>query len=241
MEWKVENLKYDNFGHCDLKRNDNVICGYCDICKVIGEAAVLTGKWEDIENWQKENWKNTTLTRMRIKELRQKELKKLCIKTGNSNNLKHQFITIGLPKDYSLCNMVKLIENIQKNDLYGLKDSVASYEWYSDKNPDGGNLHIHMLVLNNEKQYRPHALAKRLAKKFGIQANFVDVINSNDDFNNRLRYICGVKNDIKKQVHCDQDDLWREENCLPRLSIGFHFSLRLMIVGLLGFDPTPLE
>ncbi len=242
MDWKVENLKYDNDGNCDLKRNDNVICGYCDICEIIGDAAVLVNnKWDTLEDWQKDNWKMTMQTRMRIKQMKKKELKKLYIESGNSNCLKHQLITISLPIDYSLCNMVKNIENIQEKNLYGLKDSIASYEFYSEKHPEGGNLHIHLLVLNNDKQYRPHALAKIIAKKFGIASNFVDVVNSNEDFNNRLKYVCGVKNDTKKQVYCDKDDLWRESKGLQRVSMGFHFSLRKMVINLLGFDPTPME
>ncbi len=100
MDWKVENLKYDADGNCDLKRNDNVICGYCDICEIIGEAAVFGNKWETLEDWQKDNWKMTMTTRLRIKEMKKKELKRLYIESGNSNSLKHQLITISLPIDY---------------------------------------------------------------------------------------------------------------------------------------------
>ena len=207
--YKVENLKYDCEGNCDGVRNDWVWCGYCDKCNYLAKASE---KGE--EEWRKWNWECTMLSQMKIKKARAKALKELYISTDNENCLKHTFLTIALPEDYSLPDMVKTVEKVQSKDLYGLGDSIASYEWYSEKKPEGGNLHVHLLAVNNTKKYKPSVIAKKIAKLFNIETNFVDVVNGNEDFLNRLNYVCGQK--CEGKVACNEKDReWRKREGLP--------------------------
>ncbi len=224
--YKVDGLKYDFEGHCDGPRNEWVWCGACSKCQYMAETAVDTGKWESPEAWKKWNWEQVMLMRLKTKVAKRRALKELYLKTGNENSLKHTFVTIALKEDYSLPDMVKKVEKIQKNDLYGLGDSIASYEYFSDKHPEGGNLHVHLLAVNNHKKYKPSVIARRVASLFKIESNFVDVINGNDDFCNRLNYVCGIKQGPEKAKFVDKDKKWRYENDLPRVTYDSPFSLR---------------
>ncbi len=224
--YKVDGLKYDFEGHCDGPRNEWVWCGACSKCQYMAETAVDTGKWESPEAWKKWNWEQVMLMRLKTKVAKRRALKELYLKTGNENSLKHTFVTIALKEDYSLPDMVKKVEKIQKNDLYGLEDSIASYEYFSDKHPEGGNLHVHLLAVNNHKKYKPSVIARRVASLFKIESNFVDVINGNDDFCNRLNYVCGIKQGPEKAEFVDKDKKWRYENDLPRVTYDSPFSLR---------------
>lgn len=223
--YKVDGLRYDNEGCCDGVRNDWVWCGSCPKCDYLAETAVETGKWADKTEWRKWNWENVELAKIRIKIAKKRALKELYLKTGNENSLKHTFVTIALKKEYSLPDMVKMVEKVQKNNLYGLGDSIASYEYFSEGSPDGGNLHVHMLAVNNTKKYKPSVIAKKMASLFKIETNFVDVINGNDDFLNRLNYVCGIKKNGKEDF-VDKDAQWRSENNLPRVTYQLPFSLR---------------
>ena len=237
--YKVDGLKYDNEGCCDGVRNDWVWCGSCPKCEYLGETAVSTGKWESITAWKRWNWENVEMARIRVKIAKKKALKELYLKTGNENSLKHTFVTIALYKEYSLPNMVKMVEKVQKNNLYGLGDSIASYENFSSKHPEGGNLHVHLLAVNNTKKYKPSVIAKKLANLFKIEPNFVDVINGNDDFLNRLNYVCGIKKNGKDEF-VDKDNVWRQENDLPRVTYELPFSLREKAEKLIKADTTSM-
>ncbi len=219
--YKVDKLYYDHDGYCDINRNDLIMCGYCERCNYTAECYEGGASL-----WKKKNWEYTMIARIKIKKAREKALRDLYISTGNENSLKHTWCTIGLPKDYSLQKMIICVEKIQAKDLYGLGDSVASYEWYSETSPDGGNLHIHLLAVNNTKKYKPGTIATKLAKFFGIKANFVDVINGNSDFLNRVNYVCGIKDSKEKNIYAEKDKEWRKLKELPHVTCGLPENLR---------------
>ncbi len=227
--YKVDGLRYGLDGHCDGERNDWVWCGTCAKCQYLAETAVETGKWESPEAWKKWNWEQVMLMRLKTKVAKRKALKELYLKTGNENLMKHTFVTIALKEDYSLPDMVKTVEKIQAKDLYGLGDSIASYEYFSDKHPEGGNLHVHLLAVNNNKKYKPSVIAARLSNLFKIESNFVDVSNGNDDFLNRLNYVCGIKTCSEKSKYVDKDKKWRQANNLPRVTYALPFTLRAKV------------
>lgn len=236
--YKVDGLRYGLDGHCDGERNDWVWCGACGKCQYLAETAVETGKWESPEAWKKWNWEQVMLMRLKTKVAKRKALKELYLKTGNENLMKHTFVTIALKEDYSLPDMVKTVEKIQARDLYGLGDSIASYEYFSDKHPEGGNLHVHLLAVNNNKKYKPSVIAARLSNLFKIESNFVDVMNGNDDFLNRLNYVCGIKTCAEKSKYVEKDQKWRSENNLPRVTYALPFTLRAKVEKMIENDTT---
>lgn len=203
-------MKFDKDGCCDGNLNDYRWCGYCAACNYRWKAV-----GGDIDERRKSNWEWCMLYDKKMQAAKAKALRALWLSTGNENCIKHTFLTISLPKDYDLKKMLNLTEKIQSSNLYGLGDSIASFEWFSEKNPDGGNLHIHLLVVNGTKKYKPSVVARKVALKFGIEDNFVDIINGNSDFLHRLNYVCGIK---VKGSFVGRDRKWRLDNELPQVT-----------------------
>lgn len=119
----------------------------------------------------------------------------------------HQFITIALPIEYSIN---KLKNQITKKINKWLSGSKCVVERYSKS---GDNLHIHIL---KEGIYSKPKIIRDLSRKFKIDKNFVDVRSSTKkvDYDNRVKYISGNKNDEIKMEHVEKDAVWRKENDL---------------------------
>lgn len=212
-KWKTEGMIYDKEGHCGGARNSWLWCGYCDHCyNLSGDRNKKLYPTHD--SWAKWLWEQNIETKKEWKKAKQKAYRKLMLKTGNANGMRHSFITIALPKDYSLQKMMKTLCRIQSKGLYGLRESISCVEWFSDQHPDGGNLHIHILAFRGDTKYKPSVIAKQLSKAFKIESNFVDVNNHDCDMLTRLNYICGKKSGTKDD-HCSKDRKWRREVNLP--------------------------
>ena len=117
----------------------------------------------------------------------------------------HQFITVALPNDYAIKDILRYIDNPHK-----WCKGLVSIEKYSKA---GENLHLHIL---KEGYYSKSKIIRDLSRKFKIATNFIDVRRGTEptDWNNRLSYIKGIKMDTEKMEHVEKDKTWRIENNL---------------------------
>jgi len=101
----------------------------------------------------------------------------------------------------------KTVERIIKKDVMGMGNMMACIEWYSDKHPEGGNPHVHMLVEPRGKT-RFGAKVKKMAQMFQVEENFVDrkVDSKGEAFLNRCAYIQGKK---KNDAYAQKDAEFR--------------------------------
>ena len=170
-------------GRCELGR----WCGYCERCDLIwklGWASRMTK-----EEWAKRNWIKEEEKRMKIETEKQKL--KLELRRKIEGGYPHEFYTVALPEDYNLVKLLKTLDDIQEADKYKLGQSIAVIENHSETRPEGGNLHIHVLVLKHGK-YRPYKKREKLAEEFGIKLNFIDYQNgASQDWKKRLNYVTG--------------------------------------------------
>lgn len=197
------------------------MCGYCESCRYIwklnNDRLKKKGKGElRHDEWAKRNWYKHEILKQKAKDDREKLRREigLHLKGGVS----HQLFTIALPSDYDTKRMHEKVKELMGEDKWGMGESICSYEWYSKKKPEGGNLHIHWLVVKHGT-YKPSVQSKKIAKEFGIEPNFVDYTSRNkpEDFVNRLNYILGNKrNDDFKYL----DIGWRKAEGLPHITNG---------------------
>lgn len=113
----------------------------------------------------------------------------------------HWFITIALPNDRNPIDMVDITKNLERHAY--MSNYCFSIEFFSKS---GENQHIHILVwgskVNKTKTIRD------FSRKYDVSANFIDIKYSKKatDFNNRLNYLKGNKDETKMEsVKKDQD------------------------------------
>lgn len=140
---------------------------------------------------------------------------------GLSNEkFSHQFITIALPSTMPMETLRHKLSNIHINQKSSgmtnkvwLRDAIMSVEWYSENQPDGGNLHLHIL---KPKNYQKSKIIRDFSKHFKVEPNFIDVRAGvfMNDYHNRKNYILGEKQSAAKQQFVVADRIWRKENGL---------------------------
>lgn len=219
--WRVEGRRNAD-GWCDI---DGAWCGYCERCKYLYSARADRDRHLTHEQWAKRNY----IIQLEDKIEKEKELKEVKLGIlGNKGTIKHEFWTIALPQNYDLVEMVHKSWDMMDKDLFKMGDSIACYEFHSKDNPQGGNLHIHILVIKHGT-YKPSKKIKLMAKYFGVAENFIDKAPAykDGDFENRLNYILGRKVDSDKQIHVENDRKWRSKHGLPEFTCALPSTLRI--------------
>jgi len=122
------------------------------------------------------------------------------------NDRRHQFVTVALPQNTDLPQLVDTIKNKLRYDW--LIGSYIRIENFSDT---GENLHLHIL---KDGQYTKSKIIRDLSRKFKITPNFINVKSSNKevDYENRKNYIFGNKKDADKLENVEKDKIWRKNN-----------------------------
>lgn len=213
--WQL-NTKMVN-GMC-MAHEDGIFCGYCERCKYIWKAQ-STESWgiSSHDVWAMKNYQQGIEAQSRAKIERRKLREE--VERKIEGKIDHELWTIALPEKFELGKLREKIEEIIDDGKYGFKRSAGVIEFHSEKCPDGGNLHIHILAML-DKTYKPSRRIKDLSKYFGIKENFVDRQKSckQDDFSNRLNYIYGRKVDDDKKIYVERDRKWRDDNLLPHVT-----------------------
>ncbi len=210
--WDIYKDRREPSGFCGGKKG---WCGYCGTCDYIWNV----GKWSNWkgmtrEEWQKMNYRNNLKAAMREKLKIQEVRDSVMIEEGGG--LKHVFWTIALPKDYDLKMMQEKTEELLNKDKYGMGKSCAVYEYFSETNPEGGNLHVHILVPDHGRTTRVGEQKRQNAKHYGIKENFVDYERGRpSDFKNRMNYVLGRKINEEKRKYVEKDIEWRKMQELP--------------------------
>ncbi len=187
--------------------------------------------WSPKEEWQEPNgteiggfweWNWKQCQERRIKNQRMQEKLKREIRMNSGAGLKHVLWMIGLPKDYDLKVMLNKLKILVNDDKYQMGQSLACVEYFSEESPEGGNLHIHIIVINHGKM-KPCAQTEHMAKFFGIEENHIDrqTYRKPEDFENGVNYVLGLKQEDKKIEYVKKDREWRIENHLPQLTCSF--------------------
>lgn len=197
-------------GKCELGR----WCGYCERCDLIwklGFSKELTK-----EEWAKRNWIKEEEKRLKI------EREKLNLRRELQKEIEggypHEHYTVGLPEGYPLEKLLKTLDDIQEADKHQMGQSIAVVEYHSETHPNGGNLHIHIVVLKHGK-YRPGKKCEKLAEEFQVKKNFIHYENGrSQDWKHRLNYVTGKKVEPKKIEYVKKDREWREREGLPSFS-----------------------
>lgn len=96
-----------------------------------------------------------------------------------------------------------------KNNIYHL-----SYEYFSKEYPDGGNLHMHILVKQEATQLNKTKIIRDISSKYKDILKVVDYKHSTskEHYNNRYAYVTGAKQDAGKLVFHERDCVWRVKN-----------------------------
>lgn len=115
---------------------------------------------------------------------------------------RHQFITVGLPNDYSIEKIRKFI----KRPYLWLEGAILSVERFRK---NGVHLHIHIL---RKGVYNKSKIIRDLSRKFKVSSNYIDVRKSSStaDYQNRSNYIRGNKCDNEKLECVEKDIEWRK-------------------------------
>lgn len=190
-------------------------CGYCSTCDYIWNIGKYSN-WKGMTRteWQKSNYRNNLKMQMREAERLREIRDSVMIEEGGG--LSHVFWTIGLPKDYDLDRMRMKTDELLEKDKFGMGKSCAVYEYHSENSPDGGNLHIHILVPEHGRKTRAGKQIEMVAKHYGIKENFVDrELGIKRDFKNRMNYILGNKINEEKRKYVEKDREWRAMQQLP--------------------------
>ena len=126
-----------------------------------------------------------------------------------------QFIRIGLPNDYDLGKLKKIITSKLKYNY--LDKAYLTVESFSGKD-NKKNLHIHIL---KEEIYSKTKIIRDLANKFNVAPNFVEVQKGEEVqvYEARLKYMKGEKKDQDKVNNVALDTEWRDENNIQHLYI----------------------
>lgn len=147
-----------------------------------------------------------------------KDIRKCLMKEKKKDDgeIEHHFITVTFPKDHDPMDAwEKLVKCTKGRDLDG---GIAGLEYHSDKAPNGGHLHFHLLAPKTKK-YKPITIREWCAKQCDVSMNFVDSGKYNT-FTNRVKYICGLKQ-TGKIDYCARDRAWRDLLGLPRIYLEF--------------------
>ncbi len=189
-------------------------------CKVCGDKYWYKNDDISVDGFWEWNWRKTQEQRVSI--AREQEKLKREIRMNSGAGLKHVLWMIGLPEDYDLKDMLNKLKILVNDDKYQMGQSLACIEYFSKKNPEGGNLHIHIIVINHGKM-KPSAQTEHMAKFFGIEENHIDrqTYRKPEDFENGVNYVLGLKQCPEKVKHHKKDVIWRIENHLPQLTCSF--------------------
>ncbi len=172
---------------------------------------------EEVGGFWEWNWRRVQQARIQNK-LKQQELKReMQINIGAG--LKHVLWTISLTENYDLKLMQKQLDTLILNDKYQMGQSLAAVEFHSENHPEGGNLHIHIVVINHGT-LKPCDKKVWIAKWFGIEENFIDYQTRRPatDFEHAINYVLGDKSSLEKQGYVEKDRQWRQLNNLPQLT-----------------------
>ncbi len=220
--WDYYNERRNQSGFCGGERG---WCGYCGACDYIWEI----GKWRNWkgmtkEEWRKMNYKNN------IKNAEHERKQKLEVKTAVlmeiGDGIKHSWWRITFPKDYDLVKMASKTWELMEKDLYAMGDSIAVFEYFSEGNPEGGNLHAHILVIKHGKT-KPSVQTKKMAIWFGVKENMIERRFGKTEFDNRMNYVLGRKIDEEKLKYVEKDREWRKGNGLPEVTCCLPKTMRL--------------
>jgi hypothetical protein len=161
---------------------------------------------------------------LKKQEKRKAELERDALLELN-DNIPHWFITCTFDTtQYSPKDVEKLLKKVRTS--HDLDGGIASIEYFSDKNPEGGHLHFHLLA-PKRKKYKPCTIIDHVQKITKLQRNFIDLEQHNTNtFSNRVAYICGLKKTLK-QEHIEKDREWRVEQGFTHIYLEFTESLRL--------------
>lgn len=226
-------------------QKDLILCGQrnCELCHYMSElwndqakgwnkrlGNVLEGGYfrdvyeriepdgREIGGWWEDNYYKMQKMKIATQERLQVVQNKIRIDMGAG--IKHQLWSIGLPEDYDLKKMQKKLEELVLNDKYQMGQSLACYEFHSEKHPEGGNLHMHILVINHGT-YKPCKKKELLMNHFGLKSdNFIDYQTNRKpkDFQNGVNYILGDKAGEEKAIYAEKDKVWREKVMLPQFT-----------------------
>lgn len=197
----------------------DVWCNYCDRCDYLFKC------WREVQ--RKKKLPDDKLIFMRrnreyaIKAERRRNEIEREMRLNITGDIPHWFVTATFPKDHPPGDAHAKMEKCCRS--YDLDGGIAGIEFHSDKAPDGGHLHFHILAPKSKK-YKPSTLIKQVAKICDISTNFVD-IGKNNNFTTRVNYICGLKQDSKVD-YCAKDRVWRDEMGFPRIYLDFTSALR---------------
>ncbi len=216
--WEVKG-KRDSDGWCGPSGK---WCGYCNICSYMYKNRGKHQKDLSLDEWRKWNFKKEL-------EIEREEKKKVQAvrdavmfdATGGDFGglgIKHTWWTIALPSDYCLKKMQDKTKKLMETDLYGMGKSVAVYENHSEGSPNGGNLHVHILVPEHGATIRAKKQIEMVAKHYGVAWNFVDrVYGRRSMFKEYINYIKGAKVAHKMEwVNLDKE--WRRMQELPDIA-----------------------
>lgn len=215
-------------------REDNILCGQgtCETCRYLadvwdmqgsGHRMTWDGSWKDGKpeefpkgGWWEDNWRKQQIAIIANTKRKQEAKQQIQINLGAG--LKHVLWTISLTENYNLTKLQQKLDKLVYEDKYQMGQSLAAIEFHSENHPMGGNLHIHIVVINHGKM-KPSVQAKSIAKFFEIADNFVDYqpYRKSEDFQNAINYVLGNKSE-EKQEYVDKDRQWREDNDLPQLT-----------------------
>lgn len=218
--WKIPGLPIKD-GICQGEG----FCGYCNFCRtgpyeVWSKRREKEGGHGTLWEWQKINYQGHFKQKLKDKKVRQEaEAQWAAEEVGE---VKHRLWTISFKGWMDICGVqeydyvqdrVDKVLELCREDKYGLGQSWAVVENYSSKRPDGGNLHMHILVIEHGS-YKPSVQATKIAKHCGIEKNFVDYTQlkkSKNDFLCRINYMKGNKVGEGKMLDAMLDKEWRDE------------------------------
>lgn len=201
----------DSDGNC----TDHIWCGYCSCCQLLFK----NSPYDDIEEWRKVQWLYAKKQDKRKIELERAALLEIC------DNIPHYFITCTFDENKTTPKEVeKILNKIQES--HDLDGGIASIEYYSDKNEEGGHLHFHLLA-PKAKKYKPSVILDYVQKHTKLERNFIDLEQEyTNTFTKRVEYICGVKQ-ANKLLHIEKDREWRAKHGFPHVYVRFTESLRI--------------
>lgn len=148
-------------------------------------------------------------------------MRRLIKKEETSGDIPHWFVTVTFEEGRDPLKAWECLKECA--DGRDLDGGIAGLEYFSDKSPDGGHLHFHLLSPKTKK-YKPKTVREWCAEKCGVELNFVDTGKYNT-FENRVKYICGLKKEGKID-YCEKDRKWRDLLGLPRIYLGFTLELQ---------------
>jgi len=201
-------------------QGEDIWCNYCERCNYLYLLWAKGRREKDLDDSRRIFMRNNRIYAIKQEEKRRDSEKSLRLMA--TGDLPHWFFTVTFdsnnvtPEDAQ----ARMIECTKGYDLGG---GIAGLEFFSEKSPDGGHLHFHLLSPRTMK-YKKCTLIKRIAKVCKVDENFVDVGIPNT-FTKRVEYICGLKKEGKID-YCAKDREWRRLLGFPQIYLGFTQELR---------------